>query len=369
MRHLASTLLAFGLLAGCDAYNEGLLESQTDPAIGCTDGSRRPPRPPTNVPADAGQEDVEEIVFALRDVTFDQVTDGSWPMIGYNLDGRCTDAVNGLAECQRLAQTPQIDGEQGIDNVFGSQLYSLVNLQYDGRDGVPNDTLDLYGKETQASGESVILVRIRNWNGTPNDARVTVDISTTVFGLHGTSAAAPDPTPCDDGAGGDCVPSWSGDGNDWFWARSDYFLVNDPTQPKIVDDNAYIVDDTFVMRIPDRSQINFTGSTLGLTVLLTEGIATATISPDRMTLQATVAGRWAKNDLIETAEHVGVCAGTPTYEVLLIALNGMLDVRSDPSTASPDVECDAISMGIRFNGFRARFAGMRPGTPVPNGCE
>jgi hypothetical protein len=365
MRHLA-VLLVFAsfLLGGCDAYKEGLLSQN---GAGCANGSLRPPgTPPKGSNADSGA-DIEEVVFALRDVQFDQ-SDDRWKSIGYNIDNRCTDDTNGLTECERLVGTASPDGMMGIDNVFGSQLYALVNLQYVGRPGVANDTLDLYGKDTQASGESVILVRIRNWNGTPNDSRVTVDISTSVFGLPGDASGPPDPAPCADGAGGDCLPAWAGTGNDWFWARGDNFLVNDPTEPKIVDDNAYITDDTFVMRIPDRSEIRFTGSTLGLSVFLTEGIATAHISEDRMTLGATVSGRWAKNDLIETAEHVGVCAGTPTYKFLLMALNAMLDVRSDPSTAGATVPCDAISMGITFNGFRARFAGLTPGAVVPNGC-
>ena len=364
MRHAATFFLpAFVLLSGCNAYKEALIEQG---AAGCDVGSRRPPGPPRADSADAG-EDLPELVFALKDVTFDQVPD-EWKEIGYNIDNRCTSEANRLAECAPFTPAAQIDGEQGIDNVFGSQLYSLVNLQYEGRPGVPNDTLDLYGKQTQESGESVILVRIRGWNGQPNDTRVTVDISTSVYGIAGTTTSPPNLAPCADGAGDDCLPSWSGNGNDWFYARADNFLVNDPTQAKIVDDNAYISNNTFVMRIPDRSEIKFTGSTLGLTVLLTAGIATAEISEDRMSLRATVAGRWAKNDLIETAEHVGVCVGTPTYDFRLIALIGRLDVRSDPATANPDVPCDAISMGIQFNGYRANFGGLVAADPVPNGC-
>ncbi len=363
MRPLILLLLcAASLSSGCDSYDESLLSGN---AQGCADGAAKPPSPPTIV---ATGENVPEVVFALRDVTFDQ-RPTLWQTLGYDLDNRCTDVLNSLSECLLSASGPQIDGERGIDNVFGSQLYTLVNLQYEGRPGVMNDTLDLYGKDTQASGESVIIVRIRNWNGEANDERVTVDISTTVFGLPGDgSDTAPDPAPCADGAGEDCVPGWAGTGDDWFWVREDSFLVGDLAQPKIVDENAYITDNTFVMRIPDRAQIRFTGSILGLSVALTQGIATARISEDRQTLTAVVSGRWAKNDLIETAENVGVCAGTPTFDALLLALNAMLDVRSDPETAGPDVPCDAISMAIGFNGFRARVAGLEPGPEVPSGC-
>jgi hypothetical protein len=366
MRAAFFLLCSFALL-GCDAYDEGLLQGS---ALGCTteEGSRVPPARPPLSGDDPNVDDIEEVVFAHRDAVFYQLPD-AWKEIGFNLDGRCSSPENELSECARETGMTQQDGVAGIDNVFASQLFSLVSLQYEPRPGVPDDTLQKYATDLQASGESALIIRIRNWNGLANDARVTVDISASVYGIAGTGTSAPSTTPCADGAGDDCVPAWAGDGNDWFWSRSDNFLVNDATQPKIVDDNAYIANDTLVMRIPDRAEIKFTGPSLGLTIVLTDGIAVGQISADRMSMNTTLAGRWAKNDLIETAEHVGVCAGTPNYRFLLLALTNMLDVRSVPETAAPDVFCDAITMALPSTGYRARFGGLTMGSDVPSECE
>lgn len=361
---IAALLLSAVALLGCDAYDESLLAGQ---GVGCTEPSRNPPtRPPA---ATEGEDDGVEYVFANRDAVFDQLPD-AWRENGFNLDGLCTSAENLLSECLRGPGAMTVfDGTGGIDNVFASQLFALVALQYEPRPGVPGDTLARYAQDLQASGESVLLVRIRNWNGTANDPRVTVDLSVSVYGLAGSASAAPNPAPCADGAGDDCVPAWDGSGNDWFWARADNFLNGDASQPKIVDDNAFVADDVVMMSIPDRAAIDFTGPSLGLTITLTEGFAVGRISADRMRMDSMLVGRWSRNDLIETAEHVGVCAGTPNYEFLLLALQGMLDLRSDPDTSSADVECDALSMALPSTGYRARFAGVTPGAPVPNECE
>jgi hypothetical protein len=359
-------LLCVTSLLGCDAYDASLLEGK---AAGCGDeGSRRPPARPS--PDGDGTDEVEEIMFAHRDVRFDQLPD-DWREIGFDLDDRCSTPANALGECVPITGSTQEDGVAGIDNVFSAKLFALVSLQYMPRPEVPGDTLARYATDLHASGESALLIRIRNWNGLANDSRVTVDISSSVFGRSGTGDpdVAPSMTPCADGPGDDCVPGWAGDGDDWFWARSDNFLIDDVAQPKIVDDNAYVANDTVVMRIPDRAEIKFTGPSLGLSIILTDGISVGVISPDRMRMDSVMAGRWARNDLIQTAETVGVCAGSANYDFLLLALNDMLDVRSNRSTAGPDVECDALSMALPSTGYRAHFAGLATGDPVPNQCE
>jgi hypothetical protein len=359
--------LCLALSASCNAYKASLLETSTP---GCTlaEESRTPPKRP-HASTNDGQ-DIPEVVFAHRDVRFNQLPD-AWKEIGLNLDGRCSTPENALSECARGSGATQLDGVGGIDNVFGSQLFTLVSLQYKPRPDVPNDSLETYAIELQASGESVLLVRIRNWNGRADDSHVSVDISSSVFGIVGTGDpfTPPSSAPCMDGPGGDCTPAWAGDGDDWFWARSDNFLIGDPAQPKILDDNAYIANDTLVMSIPDRSEIKYTGPTLGLAIVLTEGVAVGEISPDRMTMSTTVSGRWSRNDLVETAEYVGVCAGTATYDILQRALTGMLDVRSDRASAGSDVPCDALTMALPSTGYRARFGGVVVGPDILNGCD
>ena len=86
-------------------------------------------------------------------------------------------------------------------------------------------------------------------------------------------------------------------------------------------------------------------------------------------MTTTVSGRWGKNDLIETAENVGVCAGTPTYDILQRALDSMFDLRGDPASAGPNVPCDAISVALQTTGHRAHFGGVVAGPPIESACE
>jgi hypothetical protein len=38
-----------------------------------------------------------------------------------------------------------------------------------------------------------------------------------------------------------------------------------------------------------------------------------------------------------------------------------VDVRSEPGSGGPDVECDAVSLGVEVTGFLLRFAGVAEG--------
>lgn len=364
-RALALSLV--GLLGGCDVFDPSLLdgadlgEAQDGEAPGVdmrsADGLRKvPPRPDV-----ADGPNVDPVLFALRDVQLNQ--DGErWREIGLDLDGIDTQLPDVQVECVPPDDSaePALDGEEGIDNVFGAELFPVVSLAI--------TDLQARARENHVAGLGTILLRASEWNGTANDPRLTIELTQAAagtsadpasvefegFDLVGSGDRAPAPP-----------PAW--DGNDHFFARDDTYFGGDPL---VRDDNAYVADGVVVMRLPDRVDILFfVGADAGITVRLTDAYAFATLDGDQQNLTtATVAGRWRVIDLIESGDNIGVCVGSAERTIVENQLDKIADVRSTPGTGGPGVACDAISLGVSFTGIRANFADLGPSRPLPNPC-
>lgn len=357
------------LVGGCNVYDASLLGDgggRVDAGPGggdCEGESRVPPARPTTPDGPDGPE----VIFALKDVLLDQ--DGErWREIGFNVDGLCSQAPDPQVEClppNRSAE-PQSDGVGGIDNAFGGALFPLVNLAF--------PTLQRTSIEAAQEGNGAIILRVRGWNGEANDPRVDVTVAQSVFALP----AGPDDTEpqevevrmfqaFDPESGERLLPRY--DGNDWFFLREDSFLSGDLERPRIRDNNAYVVDDQLVLRVPDRAGIVFAGEENGIEARITDGTLTGRISADRTRIgPVIIGGRWAAIDLIDIARSVGACDGSSEVRLLQNQLDRISDVRSTPGTGGPDVDCDAVSVGVQFDGFRGRIGGMTPGLPIPDLC-
>ena len=340
-----------------------------DPALVTRDGSTAcelshpPPRPP----ADTDGPDGPDMAFGLRDVVLNQVR-GAWRDYGYDLDDQCTTAPEFLSDCRPPAgSNAPLDGPGGLDNSFGESLYPLVASAV--------GDLEATARAAQHAGRGLPVLIIRGWNGQRTDPRIDISITQAVFGTPG----GPDDTAPPEVViesptsrhfpGGAEVPPPAWDGNDWFWVRSDSFVGGDLDRPLIRDDNAYVVDGTFVITLPSRIDIVFPADEVGVLVRLTGARATGQLTEDGLTMErSTVAGRWAIADLLYTAENVGVCEGTAEYRVLDDALERIADVRSDPSTGGMGLECDAISIGVGFTARRIRVAALTEGPPLGNVC-
>ena len=353
---------ALALLAGCQVYDPSLLP--TDAGVPGYEAAVPPPRP--EAPDDA--EDVGELTFVIRDVLFEQDGD-RWATIGYDLDGRLTEPPAYDTACRppHAPTRPETDGEGGIDNAFGRHLFPLVEVTNPGLQGV--------ARGFQAEGVGAIALTVRGWNGADDDARVEVAAAVTVFGVAAEPADDEPPAAVLTSEGPETpegealeLPTW--DGSDWVWVRDDNFFEEDLTRPFIADDNAYVTGGTLVFRLPDRTDFVFPGAEIGLLVRLTGALATARLVDGGERLEdMVVAGRWPLLDLLETAESVGVCRDTASYDILARRLDRVADVRAQRGTGGPDVPCDAVSLGLRFEAAsRARIAGLAEGLPVPNAC-
>jgi hypothetical protein len=444
MRATTNLLLSFALVlgpsVGCDVFDPDLLPTQeqdsgvqqdTGNGVGSECTNREPDRPAASDPA---ADDVPEfLLFAVRDVVLDQ-GGGVWTEIGYNLD--CFNTTSSLAavtdghECvpprehdrapadgwteERPPNVP-LDGDQGIDNVFGDQFFpfvesSLETLSAPGgtRSELPFDeegvTFQSIAREEQEAGRGTLLIGVSDWNGALNDTRMTVWIAQAAGG-----------TPCEyvehvhfneehllvmnedyegDGELGpfDPAPPPAWEGNDCWWLRNDAFVPqSNPPELAQEDDLAYMTGGTAVIRLRDREAIQFFAGPVGARVIMTGAVSTAQLEgslddiPNLKLANSIVAGRWALNDLTQSGRHVGICPGSTEQSLLTTMLNRQADIRSNPNDPpSLDQACNAISMGVRFEeGIQGKLvadylagdsagrvaASRAEGAPLPDFCD
>lgn len=373
-------LLGVSANAACSPFDPSLLPAVEDTAIGCTDGNTRPPeRPPASAGPDAGADEPDFWV-ALRDVLLNQ-EDGQWAAIGYNIDGRCTTASNAAmaTECLPIeGRSHEVDGNLGIDNSFGHNLFPLLNLAYEG--------LDQQAIDAELIGLGNPLIRIRGWNGTLNDSSVQMVLTQSVFATPSNAGALPDIHVIGsagflDAEGTMPVPLPVWDGTDYFWGRDDTFLDPgaavggniDAATPLVIDNNAYVANGILVATVADGTEIILVGDGLGTRVALSGMIATANIAELKLEgadhVEVTIAGRWGYNDLLRTAESVGVCPGSDQFRLLMTQVNAMTDVLLDPIPANIGTRCDAVSLGITFQAYPANFGGLAEGQALPTPCD
>lgn len=308
-------------------------------------------------------DNAEEYYFMLRDVDLDQEED--WRNVGFDLDDRCTVEPDFDNECRppMRRQAPS-DGNDGIDNTFGSQLFPLVDL------AIPGLEDSAHGADSEGTGP---VIRLRGWNGEDDDLRVDVTVTTAVY------AVPPD----SDGSiptfelvnfkpqvgGMPFLPNYDGTGTDYLFLRDDTFFEGNLDQPLIRDDNAYVSGRVLSAQLPDRFELIFPSMVASLRVTLTDGLLTARISDDGMSLEdVQVGGRWAVLDMLRTAENVGLCRGEAQYDILANQLDTIADIRSQPGTGGPDVFCDAISAGVRFRADRMTLGGLVEGPALSDLC-
>ncbi|MCB9619056.1 MAG: hypothetical protein H6724_06355 [Sandaracinus sp.] len=360
--------------SGCKVFDAGLIEpADATPSVDAPVADAPVPDVPRpsglrKVPSRPSLEsegpDVDSMLLALRDVTLNQDAD-RWKDIGLDLDDLDSRPPVPEVECLPPNETaePEVDGTDGIDNAFGSRLFPIVRLAL--------EDLETDSRTNQAAGIGAILLRMTGWNGTRNDPRVSILLSQSAGGttadpssvrfegmdLVNTSDAMPAP-----------LPAW--DGNDHWFARDDTFFMANEARPRVLDDNAYVSDGTVVMRLPDRIDILFfAGTEAGVRVRLTDAYAFGTFNEDFSGIEiATVAGRWAILDLLDTGNNIGICVGTPQRNIVEAQLDTIADVRSTPGTGGPTVTCDAISLGVTFRAVRAQWAGLGPSRDLPDPC-
>lgn len=333
-------LMALLLIApACSVYDPGLLEEGL---------ATVPDRPPSGT---SSSSDDVEAVFAFRNVSLDQSGD-RWRRFGLDLDGMNTTSIGDAAECVAANGNPPLDGNKGIDNAFGQYvLPTVVSLI-----SCLEDNIAL----NQGSGWGTVLLRLRDWNGTPNDARVDVSVLSAVDGtslddvsgvewggsdgallmLPGATQEAPE-------------PAW--DGEDYFFVDPSSLVADNLDRPEVRKSDAYISNGRVVLPVDTGATFVFLTGPGSFSIAI-NGFLIADISEDGQTLEkGLLAGRFPVSKLIATLEPLGICDESFRGSVVGL-LTDNLDLRVDPDVGSPDDECTATGVAFSFQGVRARIS-------------
>ena len=319
------------------------------------------------------------LTFAFQAVDFEDQIAKPNQTIGLNLDGVCT--CPGPESCRpRVNDGGHCDLEGSIDN-GGMGLFRLYSSLHD----TPLDNI-INTQITQ--GAFSVIVRIEHYNGKADDPKVS-------FSFFTSSG-----TPRND-AGDRTVPRF--DGND-TWEIDPTSTLNfgdggtdagNPGAaaiPKYRVDNAYIADSTLVAELGDFPIPFGTGSGIGVGLRFNMKLSGVVVTA-RLVAQADaggaassafaikdglLAGRWATQSILFALGSLPdqvyggkVCDNPDSYNALRTIVCNAADIASDPAhdRGEPAWGCDAVSVGMKFEGPAAIAGGLGdaadPGTP----CE
>ena len=289
---------------------------------------------------------VLEIVTAVRSV---DVGD-TGTTVGYDLDGKCTcegDGPSCLAP--DWAEQEMCDGPGGRDARSAKAFATFVQILGSGGSKDFN--------ATAADGQWSLLVRVRGYDGQPDDDRVEVAVFPS------------------DGLGDDAgAPKW--DSSD-AWPVPATAIADggvDYESPRFVDHNGYVTGGVLVASLPE-SDLLFSGSKTVVPLHLTAGFLTGklehTASGWRLR-DGTVAARWKMTDIFRTLAAMRIagtalCVGNPYYSGAKKIFCDLPDITS--TLASPTAECDAVSLGFSFQGEPASLGPIEPVEPWTSPCD
>jgi len=341
------------IASACSVYDPSQIESGL---------AGVPDRPPASTSSKA---DEVEAIFAFRNVSLQQSGD-RWRRFGLDLDGMNTSSIDDAAECVSADGTPPLDGDKGIDNAFGQHvLPTVVGLL-----ACLEDKIAL----NQGRGQGTVLLRLRAWNGTPNDARVDVSVLSAVDGtsldeVSNVEWGGPEGASLMLPGGAEEAPDPAWDGEDYFFVDPLSLVAGDLARPEVWKTDAYIRDGRVVLPVDTGATFVFLTGPGSFSISI-NGFLIADISEDGQTLtKGLLAGRFPVGKLVATLEPLGICneGFRSSIEGLL---TGNLDLRVDPNLGSPDDECTASGVAFSFQGIRARIADRIAPVklPIPDPC-
>jgi hypothetical protein len=355
---------------GCTVYNSSLIGSP-DADDGTSPGSDAgvpfcmhayPPDRP--IADDAGDDTSVDLVAAFNsiDIGVGGGPDAAIPPFGFDLDHDCT--CPGRRSCApRKGALPadSCDDDAGRDNIDIRLFRSLQGAASAGTTQVDQGL---------SAGQYSLLLEISNYNGTPNDPRVTVNF----FVSNGLNR---------DADGGIPMPKF--DGTD-RWTIDPSSLQDQGFR----DDNAYVANSVVVANMPKPIPIAFGarsylgGATMELSDAVIEG--QLTLRPIAggtgvALVGGTIAGRWPTGQLLSTLASIPeeggfLCGSDPsaynkgTYIVFKAVVCAAADITAiqREDNASPLAPCDAISVGMQFTAVPALKGDVLSVPPPPAGC-
>jgi len=361
MRALKAALLA--ALASCAIYDSSLLldagsdgdaEVPVDAEAGADVDSCKhaepPPRPAADDPSDGG--DVEFVV-ALRYVDFGLAADAG--IFGFDLDHTCT--CPAAETCVPAAGAPQhCDDPFGRDNAGGALLkqYSQLSSSIFNTDKINANV---------AKGVNGMLLRVRNWNGQPNDGQVAfaVFVSTGTLPLDDAGA---NPIPKHDG-----TDQWGIDPSSVVGTPPPYNAVNEDTAA-YVSGGVLVANASFPFSVGQSYGTNFLRFDDALV------IGTIASTPNGYALDGVLAGRWdtrnaltgmqAAKDPFNPGEYL--CGTNTTYLAIKSSICKAADIAHTIASDNAGAPCDALSTSVGYQTEPALLGALLAPLPRNTPC-
>lgn len=310
-----------------------------------TCGKRVPDRPATS----ANGKNGGDLIGALTLVRFLDPPDAS--PLGFDLDKLCTcpdkRACNNPKAADQQCDVPNL----GIDNAAGSILNLLFPPQADAQ-----------LQESLRHGRNGIVVRVQGWDGSPDDA----DVSVAVFNVVGLKG---------DEDGG--APA-KFEGNDEFIVDDDSLLNVMTFGPRYFDTSAYVtkgvlvasLDYDFRIEVPnalDASSVVFIPLRSARLVGKIEKVGTSGLA----LTNAQFVGRLPVESIFAQVSGIGLCRDAGIFTQIKASTCAALDLPLKPVSDGKNVGCDALSFAIGVRVAAARIGGhaAKPGAPSPCGEE
>lgn len=369
--------------AGCSVYDESLVGNAAGSGPKVCEHTTWPSKPARADPGDEHVDIVGALTFFDLGEPYKDPSDGHTVparVQGYDLDNTCTTnpdlqdpTLNQGSSCitQGWVQTPTIgDLPGGRDNGLRYIVYNIGQI-YNGFGTLPYI-------ENIKLGRVSLLLSIKNYNGQRNDDHVDLAVLTTGSftqdGANGGVPAGPD--------GGGVAPKF--DGTDVWPIASDSFYDSDPNKPRLTSRDAWVTNGVMVGALGDldfRLRIGVSPVKLvDLRIQFLETFFTAKISKDERGLwvlkEGQIASRWRVDDLLAQVKYFpNPLTGGPlcmnrenAYGIPHNFICAAADIYSGPP--SPSAPCNAVSVGIGFEGVQAKMGNVFPlldlGTPCPD---
>lgn len=227
-------------------------------------------------------------------------------------------------------------------------------------------------------GSGTLLIRVRNYNGKPNDDSVTVSLHPS-GGLNDDPCNAENAKPHWDG-----TDSWpidtssleplqgTGGGPTGAGTCGGGATGYDYDDPVYVDTSAYVTGSTLVAALPLELVLGDAGASSSVTIK--QGFLAGhleTQSNGWHLVDATLAGRWPVADLFATLGSLTI-QGAPLRTDNLVfgqvkqTICSYLDITAE--LAPPTSPCDAMSMGMLFSAQQAKLGLVVPSVEPPSWC-
>ncbi len=355
------------IASACAVYDSSLLvaadggpSSDAGADVDLCKGPGWPQRPDKDDPSTGPDL---EFYNALSFLDFNASPDaGATSSIGFNLDGFCT--CPQAESCKPGDAAPaHCDGDGGLDN-SGAALIR----QFSSQNGFFDQT---YINDQLALGVFGAVLRVRGYNGKPNDTKVelAVFISNGTEGIQqglpqkpkfdGTDRWTLDPTALKGGA----LPDAGGP------------VAN------YEDPNAYVRDGVLVGTLNFPLSIG-AGNGEGLvTIELSGSIVAAKLTADGASFKTKgiIGGRWPTRKLLtalqvlrdplDKTQHL--CGSDPIYAVLKDRVCGYADISSNLLEDGKNAPCDSLSIGFGFESAPATYSGTwpKPDSGLPCGPQ